>query len=167
MWVCSFNHGTTTSYRLEGLSHTTFPRKFTPTWTCIAAIMMHPYAHPQHLKVLNSWYTSNMDVKCSQWGFSASTTTLQHHTGRENLHHMVKTAEDLSIIIGYHYEVTVYSFQLGKELHIVYMNTLKVGYTSKAHCFTSQIVSQMWVTSPVTNKICRILHWRTQRGTSG
>ena len=32
------------------------------------------------------------------------------------------------------------------------MNTLKVGYTSKAHCFTSQIVSQMRVTSPVTNK---------------
>ena len=24
------------------------------------------------------------------------------------------------------------------------MNTLKVGYTLKAHCFTSQIVSQMW-----------------------
>jgi hypothetical protein len=44
------------------------------------------------------------------------------------------------------------------------MNTLKLGYTSKAHCFTSQIiVSQMWVTSPVTNKICRILRWRTQR----
>ena len=69
--------------------------------------------------------------------------TLQHHPGRENLHHMVKTVEDLLIIIGYHCEVTVYSFQLDKELHIVYMNTLKVGYTSKAHCFTSQIVSQM------------------------
>jgi len=26
--------------------------KFTPTWTRITAIMMHPYAHPQHLKVL-------------------------------------------------------------------------------------------------------------------
>ncbi len=25
------------------------------------------------------------------------------------------------------------------------MNTLKVGSTSKAHCFTSQIVSQLWV----------------------
>jgi hypothetical protein len=56
---------------------------------------------------------------------------------------MVKTAEDLYIIIRYHCEVTVYSFQFVKELHIVYMNTLKVGYTSKAHCFTSQIVSQM------------------------
>ena len=54
--------------------------------------------------------------------------TLQHHPGRENLHHMVKTAEDLKIIIGYHCEVTVYRFQLDKELHIVYMNTLKVGY---------------------------------------
>jgi hypothetical protein len=69
--------------------------------------------------------------------------TLQHHTGQENLHHMVKMAEDLYIIIVYHCEVTVYSFQLDKELHIVYMNTVKVGYTSKAHCFTSQIVSQM------------------------
>jgi len=46
------------------------------------------------------------------------------------------------------------------------MNTLKLGHTSKAHCFTSQIVSQMWVTSPVTNKKCRILSLRTQRGTS-
>jgi len=41
----------------------------------------------------------------------------------------------------------------------MYMNTLKVGYTSKAHRFTSKLVSQMWVTSPVTNtnKISRIL----------
>ena len=69
--------------------------------------------------------------------------TLQHHTGRENLHHMVKTAEDQEIVIGYHCELTVYSFQLDKELHIMYMNTLKVGYTSKAHRFTSKIVSQM------------------------
>ena len=69
--------------------------------------------------------------------------TLQHHTGREILHHMVKTAEDLKIIMIYHWEVTVYSFQLDKELHIMYMNTLKVGYTSKAHRFTSKIVSQM------------------------
>ena len=56
---------------------------------------------------------------------------------------MVKTAEDLKIIMGYHCEVTVYSFQLDKELHTVYMNTLKVGYTSKAHRITSQTVSQM------------------------
>ena len=66
-------------------------------------------------------------------GFSASTMTLQHHTGREILHHMVKTAEDLKIIMIYHWEVTVYSFQLDKELHLMYMNPLKVGYTSKAH----------------------------------
>ena len=60
-----------------------------------------------------------------------------------------------------------FRFQLDNELHIVYMNTLKVGYISKAHHFTSQIVSQMWVASPVTNKIHKILLWRTQRGTSG
>ena len=67
--------------------------------------------------------------------------TLQHHTGRENLHRMVKTAEDLLIIMIYCWEPTVYSFQLDRELHIMYMNTLKVGYTSKAHRFTSKIVS--------------------------
>jgi hypothetical protein len=61
-----------------------------------------------------------MDVGCSQWGFPASTMTLQHHTERENLHHMVKTAEDQEIVIGYHCELTVYSIQLDKELHSVY-----------------------------------------------
>jgi len=60
-----------------------------------------------------------------------------------DLDHMVKTAEDLLKIIGYHCKVAVYSFQLVKELDIMYMNTLKVGYTSKTHCFTSQIVRQM------------------------
>jgi hypothetical protein len=57
------------------------------------------------------------------------------------LHRMVKTAEDLLIIMIYCWEPTVYSFQLDRELHIMYMNTLKVGYTSKAHRFTSKIVS--------------------------
>jgi len=46
------------------------------------SIRMHPYAHPLHLKLINTLYTSNMDVGCSQWGFSASTMTpAQHHTG--------------------------------------------------------------------------------------
>jgi len=49
MGVCSLNHDTATSYRL---GHTPFPLKFTPTCTCNTAIMMHPYAHPQYLKVL-------------------------------------------------------------------------------------------------------------------
>jgi hypothetical protein len=49
MGVCSLNHDTATSYRL---GHTPFPQKSPPTCTCNTAIMMHPYAHPQHLKVL-------------------------------------------------------------------------------------------------------------------
>jgi hypothetical protein len=47
MGVWSLNHDTATSYRL---GNTPFSLKSTPTWT--TAIMMHPYAHPQHLKVL-------------------------------------------------------------------------------------------------------------------
>jgi hypothetical protein len=48
--VFSLNHDTTTTY---WLGHTPFPLKLIPTCTCNTAIMMHPYAHPQHLKVLN------------------------------------------------------------------------------------------------------------------
>jgi zinc transporter ZupT len=59
-----------------------FPSNSPPPCARITAIKIHPYAHPQHLKVLNTLYTSNMDVGCSQWGFSASTSmTPQHHTG--------------------------------------------------------------------------------------
>ena len=50
MGVCSLNYDTTTSYRL---GHTSIILKFTPTCTCDMARRMHPYAHPQHLKVLN------------------------------------------------------------------------------------------------------------------
>jgi hypothetical protein len=49
MGVCSLHHDTATSYRL---GHTPFPLKSPPTCTCNTAIRMHPYAHPQHLKVL-------------------------------------------------------------------------------------------------------------------
>ncbi len=50
------------------------------------SIMMHPYAHPEHLKVLNTLYISNMDVGCSQWGFAASTMTPKHDTGSATPH---------------------------------------------------------------------------------
>ncbi len=151
MGVCSLNHDTATSYRL---GHSPFPTKSTPTWTHITAIMMHPCAHPQHLKVLKHFvYIQYGGCGMQSMGVcSLNHDTATSNTGRENLHHMVITAEGLYIIIGYHCEVTAYSFQLDKELHIVYLNTLKVGYTSKAHWFTSQIVIQMQVTSPVTNK---------------
>ena len=49
MGVFSLNHDTATAYRL---GHTPISLKFTPTCTCNTAIRMHPYAHPQHLKVL-------------------------------------------------------------------------------------------------------------------
>ncbi len=45
------------------------------------SVRVHPYAHPQHLKVLNTLYTYDMDVGCSPWVFGASTMTLQHHSG--------------------------------------------------------------------------------------
>jgi zinc transporter ZupT len=34
----------------------------------------------------NTFYTSNMDVGCSRWGFAASTMTPQHHTGLAKPH---------------------------------------------------------------------------------
>jgi len=50
MGVCSLNHDTTTSYRIN---HTPFSLKFTPTpCTRITAIRVYPYAYPQYLKVL-------------------------------------------------------------------------------------------------------------------
>jgi hypothetical protein len=49
MGVCSLSHDIATSYRL---GHTPCFLKLTPTCTCNTAIRMHPYAHPQHVKVL-------------------------------------------------------------------------------------------------------------------
>ncbi len=49
MGVWNLYNDTTTSYRL---GHTPFSLKPPTTCTCNTAIMMHPYAHPQHLKKL-------------------------------------------------------------------------------------------------------------------
>jgi len=49
MGICSLYNDPTTSYRL---GHTPFSLKSPTTCTCNTAIMMHPYAHPQHLKKL-------------------------------------------------------------------------------------------------------------------
>jgi len=134
----------------------------------------------------NTLFTSNMDVGCSQWGFSASTMTPQHHIGSaihyffkkspphvpihgisrcyiENAwewetvkHHGIvwwgqsgiqvnttlarKKAGKLASYVQngrwsmHNHRIQLWShFQLDKELHIVYFNTLKVGCTSKAH----------------------------------
>ena len=48
MGFFSFNHDTTTSYRL---GHTPVFLKFIPTCHNVLQIRMHPYAHPQHLKL--------------------------------------------------------------------------------------------------------------------
>jgi len=46
------------------------------------SVRVHPYAHPQHMKVLNHFiHTFNMDVRCSQGRLTASTKTLQCHLG--------------------------------------------------------------------------------------
>jgi hypothetical protein len=45
------------------------------------SVGMHPYAHQQHMKVLKHLYTSNMDVGCSQWWFTASNMSPQCHLG--------------------------------------------------------------------------------------
>jgi hypothetical protein len=78
MGVCSLNHDLT-SYRL---SHTHIPSNSPPLAQCINGIRMHPYAHPQHLKVLKhcAYIQFWMWDEVSQWGFSASTMTPQNHT---------------------------------------------------------------------------------------
>jgi hypothetical protein len=49
MGVFSLNHDTATSYRL---GHAPVLLEFTSTCTCIMAIRVYTYAHPQHLKVI-------------------------------------------------------------------------------------------------------------------
>ena len=76
--VWSLDHDTTTSL---GLSYAPIFLKIHPHPYGRNSVRVHPYAHPQHLKLLKHFYTSNMDVGCSQWGLAASNMTLQHHTG--------------------------------------------------------------------------------------
>ena len=137
MRVCSLNHDTATSYRLG--PYLIF-LKCTPTCTCNTAMD----AHPQHLKVLNRECLREGDSETSRDKLMRSKGNSSEHkqgTLRENLHHiMVKTVEDLSWDTIVKSLFIVFSWIRN---YIVYMNTLKVGYTSKAHHFTSQIVSQM------------------------
>jgi hypothetical protein len=75
MGVWSLNHDITTSL---GLGPTPIIRKSIPDLHRRNSVRVHPYAHPQHIKVLNTLYTYDMDVGCSLWGFGASTMILQH-----------------------------------------------------------------------------------------
>jgi hypothetical protein len=95
MGVSSLNHDTTTSCRL---SRTPFPLKFTPTCTWYYSIRVYPYAHPQNLKVLNRECLREGDSETSRDKLMKSKWNPSEHeqgTWRENLHHMVKTTEDL------------------------------------------------------------------------
>jgi hypothetical protein len=47
--VCSLNHDTTTSF---GLRLTPIYQKFCPHFHRYNSVRVHPYAHPQHMKVL-------------------------------------------------------------------------------------------------------------------
>jgi hypothetical protein len=64
-----------------GLRTTSISLKSFPDLHRRNSVRVHPYAHPQHIKVLNTLYTYDMDVGCSSRGFGASTMTLQHHLG--------------------------------------------------------------------------------------
>jgi hypothetical protein len=55
-----------------------FPLKFTPTCTCNTAIRMHPYANPQHLKVLKHFVFVYIQYGCGMQSMGAC--SLNHYT---------------------------------------------------------------------------------------
>jgi hypothetical protein len=59
--VYSLNHDTTTSF---GLRLTPIFQNLTPTCTGIS-VRVHPYAHPQRVKVLKHFIYIHMDVGCT------------------------------------------------------------------------------------------------------
>ena len=66
MWVWSINHDLTTSIRLN---HTLNSLKSNPTWhKSNICVRVDPYAHPQHIKVINTLHTYDLDVGCIPWG---------------------------------------------------------------------------------------------------
>ena len=75
--VWSLNHDTTTSL---GLSYAPIYPKIHPHPYGRNSVRVHPYPHPQHLKLLKHFYTSNMVGGCSLLGFAASTMTPQYHS---------------------------------------------------------------------------------------
>ena len=73
MGFLSLIHKFITSY---GLSyHSSNFSKIQPHLQRHISIRVHPYVHPQHIKVLNILHVYNMDVGCSLRGFEASSTT--------------------------------------------------------------------------------------------
>ena len=72
MEVCSLNHDTTTSYRL---SHTPFFLKLPPPAHVLHGIRVHPYAHPQHLKVLNHFVYIQYGCGIQSMGVCSHTPT--------------------------------------------------------------------------------------------
>jgi len=75
LWVWGFEAST------HNITQTQPYRKSTPHRTRHISVRVHPYAHPQHLKVLKCLvYIDDMVRGCSLWGVGASAMTLQHHS---------------------------------------------------------------------------------------
>ncbi len=91
--------------------------------------------------------------KKSWWGQSGIRTSTSKERGKKSCIIWPTLQKIYKIIMIYHYQLTMFWLQLNWELYMVYMNTLMLGCTSKKPPFTRFIVSKMWVTSPVTNKI--------------
>jgi hypothetical protein len=71
-------------------------RKSTPHCKRHISIRVHPYAHPQHLKVLKCLvYIDDMVRGCSLWGVGASAMTLQHHSDSVIAHIFQKSTPHL------------------------------------------------------------------------
>ncbi len=62
-----------------GLSHACNFPKIHPHLHMRNSVRVHPYAHPQHIKVLKH-FIQDRDVGCNLRGFGASTMTLRHHS---------------------------------------------------------------------------------------
>ncbi len=76
--VCSRNHDTPMSFRLSYSTPFSQPPP-PPAHVLYSSVRMHPYAHPQHVKVPKHFvHTSNMDVGCNQRWFAASTSRPWH-----------------------------------------------------------------------------------------
>ncbi len=68
-------------YSLNHDSTTILPQfsKIRPHLHMHNSVRVHPYAHPQHIKVLNHFIHIQYRCGCSQWWFTASTMTPQCH----------------------------------------------------------------------------------------
>ncbi len=69
-----FAASTMTPLSFWALPYPNFP-KLSPTCTGSISVRLHPYAHPQHIKVLKHIYIQYRCEMHSEWWFTASTMT--------------------------------------------------------------------------------------------